>query len=340
MNTQLFKDVFPGLYIGIVEYTNDPAQLGRIKVRVPNINGLENINTENLPWATPCFPFGGGPGFGSIMIPPEGATVYVSFLHGNPHNPVYIGTFYGNPSDEQEFLRNNKKTLPTGAVSMAPENQSWKTPPGPEPPREFLIQSNNRPERLVPFKSIKGASIDINDKDEEEKVALHDRTGQAIILESNVSRENNINNSNARGLKSSYEGDAVKVDKTLTKEGTISIVDIGGQSIVLHTKENNSKISLMSKDIDITENTQKEIEGNSTIVLDLASGDKKVLLEIRDNGVSKAKLVLDGNTGYFEVVSPLLVKITSQNIMLNGNTTIDGNLTVTKNILSLNDKIN
>lgn len=335
MEKELFKDVFPGLYIGTVEYINDPAQLGRVKVRVHDIYGQENVSTESLPWALPCIAYGGGPGFGSLMIPPEGATVFVSFRKGDPMYPVYMGTFYGNPDHNQIFLTNNTGTLPDDPVSMG----MWETNPGPELPREALIQSNNRPERLIPFKTIKGASIDINEKDEEERFAIHDRAGQAIVFDANVTKERNYGNQSARDLRSSFEGDAIPVSSTLAKEGTINIVDIGGQSIVLHTKIDNSRITLLSKDSDSEISSQKEIEGDASIIFDLASGEKKVTLEIKEKGISKAKFVLDGNTGFLEIVSNLLVKINSQNILLNGNTTVDGDLTVTKSIFSLNDKI-
>ncbi len=344
---KLFPDIFPGLYEGTVEFCNDPAQMGRLKVRVHAIHGEINIKTENLPWAMPALPFGGGPGFGTIMIPPEGSTVYVQFKHGNSQYPIYTGTFYGIPGIEQKMLRNPKDTWPEGEVSMAGK-KSWMAPPGPDAPREFLIQSNNRPERAVVFKTVKGASIDVNDRDEDERMAIHDRSGQAIVFESNITTEKNIEwneaknkkgNSSARGLRSSYEGDSLPINNTLTNEGSINIVDIGGQSITLHTKENNSKITLISKETDVTTSSQKEADGNATVILDLASGDKRVTIEIKDKSETKAKIMLDGNTGFLEIVSPLFVKVNSQNILLNGNVTVDGNLTITKNTYTLNDKI-
>lgn len=337
-------EVKTDFYYGIVEYINDPAQLGRVKVRIPVLHRQDVITTDNLPWAWPCVPFGGGPGFGTFMVPPEGSTVFVLFIHGETGNvPVYMGMAYGNPGHPVNMLRNNTGKLPTEDISMAPAGKYWEAPPGPEPPREALIQSNNRPERVIVFKTVKGASIDVNDKDEEERMAIHDRAGQAIVFESNVTSEKNKGlkgNAAARGLKSSYEGDSLSIDSTLTNEGSVDIIDIGGQSITLHTKKENSRITLTSKETDdITTSTQKEVDGSSTVTLDLASGEKRVIIEIKDKSETKAKITLDGNTGYLEVISPLLVKVNSQNILLNGNVTVDGNLTVTKNTFTLNDKL-
>lgn len=342
------RDVKTDFYYGIVEYINDPAQLGRIKVRIPVLHREDVITTDNLPWVWPCVPFGGGPGYGTFMVPPEGSTVFVLFVHGEKENiPVYIGMAYANPGHPVNMLRNNNRSLPTGSISAAPDGQYWTADPGPEVPREALIQSNNRPERLVVFKSMKGASIDVNDKDEDERMAMHDRAGQAIVFESNITSEINkvgadgkgTGNAAARGLKSSYEGDSLAINNTLTNEGSVDIIDLGGQSITLHTKQYNSKITLTSKETDIATSSQKEADGNSTVTLDLASGDQKVTIEIKDKSITKAKLVLDGNTGFLEILSPLLVKINSQNILLNGNVTVDGNLSITKNIFVLNDTI-
>ena len=59
-----------GIYDAIVEYNADPLQLGRVVVRVPLFHRAD-YTTEQLPWARPCSPFGGGPGYGTYMIPPS-----------------------------------------------------------------------------------------------------------------------------------------------------------------------------------------------------------------------------------------------------------------------------
>lgn len=337
------SDVKTDFYYGIVEYINDPAQLGRIKVRIPVLHRDKVIPTHLLPWCWPCVPFGGGPGYGTFMVPPEGSTVFILFVHGDTGNvPVYMGMAYANPGHTVNMLRNNDGTLPQENISMAPDGKPWEADAGPEVPREALIQSNNRPERYVVFKTVKGASIDVNDRDEDERMAIHDRSGQAIVFESNVTSEKNkagTGNAAARGLKSSYEGDSLPINNTLTNEGSVDIVDIGGQSITLHTKQDNSKITLTSKETDIKTSSQKEADGNSTVTLDLASGDKRVTIEIKDKSETKAKITLDGNTGFLEIISPLLVKMNAQNILLNGDVTVDGNLTITKNTFTLNDKL-
>lgn len=90
--------------IGIVEDTNDPGQMGRIKVYCPSIDN-ENHTVADLPWTQYASPFGGvtmnnvagpegdisyGPhAYGMWAIPKQGATVLVMFINGNTNFRVY-----------------------------------------------------------------------------------------------------------------------------------------------------------------------------------------------------------------------------------------------------------
>jgi phage gp45-like len=95
--------------IGIVEDTNDPAQLGRLKVYCPSIDH-EDHNVDDLPWTMYASPFGGtiknmkvgpeedtlyGPTtYGIWAVPKQGATVLVQFLNGNTNYRVWTACLY------------------------------------------------------------------------------------------------------------------------------------------------------------------------------------------------------------------------------------------------------
>lgn len=90
-----------GEYIGIVEDTNDPLHIGRLRVRVSSIHRDQlNIPTQKLPWAHYKTPFGGGIDYGFYMIPPIGSQVTVTFLNGHPDFPFWTGCLWGAPRNE------------------------------------------------------------------------------------------------------------------------------------------------------------------------------------------------------------------------------------------------
>ena len=340
---------FFGVYPGVVEYNNDPSQTGKIKVRVPGVTGFaKDFSTDLIPWANPCFPFGGGFDYGSIMVPPIGSSVWVLFIGGDPHEPVWIGTFPGIPTIPKKMLRDQKGDWPKGPVSMSPDKDTtWIAPPGPNAPSEFLEQVNHRPEHYVPFKSPKGASIDIEDRDEVEKFSINDRTGQGLFLEAPVKVDYNKGNALQRGLSSASIGLGFPVETTLADESRVSLIDLGGQTIDLYTKKNANKILISSKEneeetegtLKVTYGGNKEISNKSQVYLELNGSEGKFKLEVIKNNVGLALFTIDGSTGAIELDSNLEVRISSENIVLNGDVEIQGDLLTSGNVVSLGDHL-
>jgi hypothetical protein len=112
--------MIPNLMEGVVVDTNDPSQMGRMKIWVPSVDG-ELYNIEDLPWATYVSPMAGqtrdypaGPGgsvtegfmsYGFWAVPKSGALCVVGFLYGDPNRRVYMGSF---------FRDHGNRSLPTG----------------------------------------------------------------------------------------------------------------------------------------------------------------------------------------------------------------------------------
>lgn len=85
-----------GIFLGQVEKNGDPEQLGRLKVRVPAVYGIQGsvvgaIPVDDLPWALPMgLPAGGSNASGGFsMLPEVGDQVAVQFLDGEPEKPVW-----------------------------------------------------------------------------------------------------------------------------------------------------------------------------------------------------------------------------------------------------------
>ena len=111
--TELYKTIQKEFYgddarwfLGIVEDNkNDPEKLGRVRVRVYGIHNayLEDVPTEDLPWATIMVPaiYGGVSGVGRSPTGIEqGSWVFGIFMDGkHAQNPIILGTL---PKIEQK----------------------------------------------------------------------------------------------------------------------------------------------------------------------------------------------------------------------------------------------
>ena len=97
---------FGGKHRGLVENNNDPLKLGRLKVRVQAAYGNQPVS--HLPWAWPCFVYGGMPQMALYAIPEVGAGVWVEFQwkdgKPDPTYPVWTGLWIaeGEPPKEVE----------------------------------------------------------------------------------------------------------------------------------------------------------------------------------------------------------------------------------------------
>ena len=115
---------FYGKYRGVVSDINDPDDMGRIRVKVPEI--LDDVES---PWALPCAPYSGN-GVGIYTVPPVGAGVWIEFEAGDPARPIWTGCWWGKnqlPKNEQgaeakptlKIIRTEKGMM----VAMDDDNQ-------------------------------------------------------------------------------------------------------------------------------------------------------------------------------------------------------------------------
>ena len=90
-----------GKYRGLVVDAEDPARLGRLRVRVPSLLGPDVVTG----WATPCAPYGGSAGEGLLFVPGPGAGVWVEFEEGDLEFPIWSGTYWSRPGAVSELPR-------------------------------------------------------------------------------------------------------------------------------------------------------------------------------------------------------------------------------------------
>lgn len=100
------------LYRGIVFDNNDPENLQRIKLIIPQISGNQNYEY----WAYPRNVFY-GEGYGLQIVPQKGEMVWVEFEGGEPELPIWS---FGHPG---------RKELPKNDEELKDKNCYWFVTP-------------------------------------------------------------------------------------------------------------------------------------------------------------------------------------------------------------------
>lgn len=82
------KRKFYGVTTGFVASVDDPEMLGRVQVKLPFLDAL-----DQAPWARVAVPFTGML-HGHYFIPNVGDEVLVAFEHGDTHAPYVVGSLW------------------------------------------------------------------------------------------------------------------------------------------------------------------------------------------------------------------------------------------------------
>ena len=80
-----------GKYRGLVTDVGEGDDLGKIKARVPEVYGEDNIS----PWALPSVPFA-GQDHGLVVLPEEADGVWIEFEAGDISRPIWTGCWWAD----------------------------------------------------------------------------------------------------------------------------------------------------------------------------------------------------------------------------------------------------
>lgn len=159
-------------YIAIVEDTKDPYLLGRVRIRIPAIHGVKTdqsyyLPTKSLPWAKPAIFNAGGNDVGQFIVPAVGTRVLVTFEYDSADKPLYFG---GIPTlhNKNKLYNDNSKIYDGESIVIDTDDRITD-----------LEQSSAQ---SVVYKSLKGATIIIDDKDGNENIKIIDASGQVIEM--------------------------------------------------------------------------------------------------------------------------------------------------------------
>lgn len=235
---------------GIVEDTDDPLQIGRVKIRhisEHNPSSKEYVETEDLPWAIPLMPVGSSSRFGVGLSPvglDPGSYVVGFYLDGaKKTKPMILGSWPVFNEDENLHSVNR---LARGTAPVEKEYLKY------EPKTQYKAE--------YPFNKTvttrRGHVVEIDDTPDGERIHIFHRNGSYIemnpdgsIVTKSADKETNI----------SMKDKLIAVDK-----GDLSIVVEKGD-IKITAKDGNITIKA-SDDVNITaKNSTIKTEGTAKI---------------------------------------------------------------------------
>jgi hypothetical protein len=202
-----------GKYRGYVHAVDDPENRGRLRAIVPRLLG----DATPTGWALPSAPYA-GPDQGFFAVPEPGTGVWIEFEEGDLSKPIYSGTWWGSPGGGD--VGGPDSTARAGAPAAAGGAPGGRTP---ETPQHDLPRETATPKVRI-LKSATGHHIVLDDRQESERIEIHDSTGNRLIL----SREgldrimSNERTLNKGALSEQIDGDAsldLSGDRTETVGG-------------------------------------------------------------------------------------------------------------------------
>jgi len=163
----------PSVVVGVVTNSNDPDQLGRVKVRFPWLDaGSTQPSGVESTWARVASPMAGS-GRGLIWLPEVNDEVLVAFEHGDINRPFVVGAVW-NGSDHPPAPSEGALVNATGKV----DRRLIKSRKG---HTILLDDSDTSPSIIVTSNG--GHSIKIDDATETPSVTVKSKTGHTLKLD-------------------------------------------------------------------------------------------------------------------------------------------------------------
>lgn len=239
-------------YRAYVVNNQDSLNLGRVQVRIPALHGFNSSNTNyvpssSLPWATPAIFSGAGNDSGSYLVPNVGDTIFVTFENNSPTTPIYFGGILSKEGNTTKSISSNN--INNNKVYKYKDDDLAKD-----------IEHNT--ERIV-YKSLKGATIIIDDYDEEEYIKIVDQSGQEVSMQNYSDSLNRRGNKYGLSERSKITMTNAQGDKITLKNGKTYI-----QSDSLVIESNNIDIPGYNRDFEQEASLVDLINGESVIDYD------------------------------------------------------------------------
>lgn len=129
---------FPGQYRALVVDTNDPLQVGRVRVRVPELHDYD-VKEADCPWAVPQYQYQSKRA-GDFSFPCKGDYVWVDFEKGHPYSPIWTGM--AAPTRRKYYTLQQ-----ISGITPTPVNETGKTLPATIDYDKQYLPQDGRPMR-------------------------------------------------------------------------------------------------------------------------------------------------------------------------------------------------
>lgn len=306
---------------GVVEYNRDPDHRGRVMVRTiedgpemkihPDKKKEPRVATFTLGWCSPLFGLGGGAGFGAFTVPPVGARVFVLYERGDQENGVYFGGWFANTERQHRYgvtkttLKPPKKQfdeddgyndegLPGGDYLYPPKPTSyqghWMEEQGPEIPLELTEMIDHTPDNQLLFKTLKGASLLVKERDEAEELILTDRLGAELRFESHTTLlEEGVLR---RGRVSSTQHEPMGLDNLAFERHTLSLLTATRTGLEIENNIHGDDSFRMQIHPESENSKNPELLG-TRVAVELDEGEQRVRILYLEGGTVTGQIEFD-----------------------------------------------
>lgn len=166
---RVFKRYY-SFYRGEVTDNTDPAHRGRVKVKLPNVFG-----DDELPYfAEPRDFRGAGSKKGEFFVPDIGDWVYVEFEQGDPRFPVYSGGWHAQEEVDEDSFEHDEDDAPTA--------RGWQTKYG-----HVIKMVDAAGKERVYMATPKGHYFILDDTEGAEAIFLIHKTGAQMQIDASGS---------------------------------------------------------------------------------------------------------------------------------------------------------
>jgi type VI secretion system secreted protein VgrG len=271
-----------------------------------------------------------GAGWGGLFIPRIGQEVVVSFLEGDPDQPLVVGCVYNGDNDPPYTLPDDmtKSTIKSN-TSLGGDGKKYN---------ELVMEDSEGMTQVVLYNAY-GHKITMDEESQSLKIKTHDKNtirlddmNRNISIKTTEGHKFKLDDEKKRIVIKSTDGHKFEISDdeykilTQTKDGHIFLFDDENEKIELTTKDGHTAIfDDQNKKIGITTSDGHAVtldDAGQSITLEDAGGSHMFKIDI-----SGEKLIVSTDSGAIDILAPsgeLSLEAAEINIKASGDLNLKG----------------